>query len=38
MARTLLLIDDEKNIIAALTRLLRRGGYNILKAAMAWKG
>lgn len=30
--RTLLLVDDEENILAALTRLLRRDGYRILKA------
>ena len=32
MERTLLLIDDEENILAALVRLLRRDGYKILKA------
>jgi len=32
MERTLLLIDDEENIVAALARLLRRDGYKILKA------
>lgn len=32
MERTLLLIDDEENILAALTRLLRPDGYKILKA------
>ena len=30
--RTLLLVDDEANILAALKRLLRRDGYNILIA------
>jgi FixJ family two-component response regulator len=30
--RTLLLVDDEENIAAALTRLLRRDGYKILRA------
>ena len=32
MERTLLLVDDEENISAALTRLLRRDGYRILRA------
>jgi len=32
MVRTLLLVDDEENITSALTRLLRRDGYNILRA------
>lgn len=31
-SRTLLLVDDEENILAALTRLLRRDGYRILRA------
>jgi diguanylate cyclase (GGDEF)-like protein len=31
-ARTLLLLDDEENILRALQRLLRRDGYNILIA------
>ncbi|MGE5622593.1 MAG: EAL domain-containing protein, partial [Bacillota bacterium] len=31
-SRTLLLVDDESNILAALKRLLRRDGYNILTA------
>jgi response regulator RpfG family c-di-GMP phosphodiesterase len=31
--RTLLLVDDEENILRALTRLLRRDGYRILTAA-----
>ena len=30
--RTVLLVDDEENILSALTRLLRRDGYRILKA------
>lgn len=30
--RTLLLVDDEENILAALRRLLRRDGYRILTA------
>ncbi|WP_051378831.1 EAL domain-containing protein [Derxia gummosa] len=30
MARTLLLLDDEPNILSALRRLLRRDGYTIL--------
>lgn len=30
--RTLLLVDDEENIASALTRLLRRDGYKILRA------
>jgi EAL domain-containing protein (putative c-di-GMP-specific phosphodiesterase class I)/FixJ family two-component response regulator len=33
--RTLLLLDDEENILTALTRLLRRDGYKILKATSA---
>lgn len=32
MERTLLLVDDEPNIITSLTRLLRRDGYRILTA------
>jgi len=32
MERTLLLVDDEENITSALYRLLRRDGYNILRA------
>lgn len=38
MERTLLLIDDEDNIIAALMRLLRRDGYRILKAGSGMEG
>ncbi|MHB9101182.1 MAG: EAL domain-containing protein [Sulfuricella sp.] len=33
--RTLLLLDDEENILTSLTRLLRRDGYEILKATSA---
>ncbi len=36
--RTLLLVDDEENILAALRRLLRRDGYRILTAASAADG
>lgn len=32
MERTILLVDDEEDIGAALTRLLRRDGYRILRA------
>lgn len=32
MDRTLLLVDDEQNILSALTRLFRREGYTILRA------
>jgi len=32
MEGTLLLVDDEENILSALTRLLRRDGYRILRA------
>ena len=32
MDRVLLLVDDEENITSALTRLLRRDGYHILRA------
>ncbi len=32
MDRTLLLVDDEENILSALNRLLRRDGYRILTA------
>ncbi len=32
MERTLLLVDDEENIVAAMVRLLRRDGYKILQA------
>lgn len=33
--RTLLLLDDEENILRALTRVLRRDGYKILSATSA---
>ncbi|MBC7938144.1 MAG: EAL domain-containing protein, partial [Chitinophagaceae bacterium] len=36
--RTLLLVDDEQNILAALRRLLRRDGYRILTANSAAEG
>ncbi|MFO1271048.1 MAG: EAL domain-containing protein [Rubrivivax sp.] len=36
--RTLLLVDDESNILAALRRLLRRDGYHILTAGSAAEG
>ena len=36
--RTLLLVDDEPNILAALKRLLRRDGYRILLAGSAAEG
>jgi diguanylate cyclase (GGDEF)-like protein/PAS domain S-box-containing protein len=36
--RTLLLVDDEENIIASLKRLLRRGGYRIVTANSAAQG
>lgn len=32
MERTLLLVDDEQNILSALTRLFRRDGYRVLTA------
>ena len=38
MERTLLLVDDEENIISALVRLLYRSGYNILRANSGKKG
>lgn len=38
MERTLLLVDDEENISAALTRLLRRDGYKILRANSGREG
>lgn len=37
-ARTLLLVDDEENIVAALKRLLRRDGYHIVTACSAAEG
>ena len=36
--RSLLLVDDEANILAALKRLLRRDGYNILSANSGQEG
>jgi CheY-like chemotaxis protein len=36
--RTLLLVDDEENILAALRRLLRRNGYRILTATSGREG
>ncbi|MED5613638.1 response regulator [Janthinobacterium sp. P210005] len=36
--RTLLLVDDEPNILASLKRLLRRDGYHILTAASGQEG
>ncbi len=38
MGRTLLLVDDEQNIISSLVRLLRRDGYNILRANSGKEG
>ena len=37
-ARTLLLVDDEANILSALQRLLRRDGYHVLTAGSAAEG
>lgn len=36
--RTLLLVDDEENILAALKRLMRRNGYRILTALSGDEG
>ncbi|WP_152606405.1 EAL domain-containing protein [Aquabacterium sp. NJ1] len=36
--RTLLLVDDEDNIVSALKRLLRRDGYNIVTANSGAQG
>lgn len=36
--RTLLLVDDEENVLAALKRLFRRDGYTILTAASGVEG
>ena len=36
--RTLLLVDDEENILSSLTRLLRRDGYKIFRAAGGKEG
>jgi len=38
MERTLLLVDDEPNILQSLKRLLRRGGYRILTAEGGQEG
>ena len=38
MERTLLLVDDEENILRSLKRLLRRDGYNILTASGGAQG
>lgn len=38
MGRTLLLVDDEENILRALKRLLRRDGYTILTANSGSQG
>ena len=38
MERTLLLVDDEENILRSLGRLLRRDGYNILTANSGHEG
>lgn len=37
-ARTILLVDDEENILSALRRVLRREGYQILSAASGREG
>lgn len=36
--RTILLVDDEENILRSLERLLRRDGYHILKATSGQAG
>lgn len=38
MERTILLVDDEANILSALTRLLRPQGYRILRAGSGQEG
>jgi diguanylate cyclase (GGDEF)-like protein len=38
MERTLLLVDDEENVLAALERVLRGDGYTILKAGSGFEG
>lgn len=38
MNRTILLVDDEPNILSALTRLLRPAGYTILRATSGDEG
>ncbi|KRB79533.1 EAL domain-containing protein [Noviherbaspirillum sp. Root189] len=38
LQQTLLIVDDEENVSAALNRLLRRDGYRILRACSAEEG
>lgn len=38
MARAILLVDDEENIVSSLIRLLRRDGYHILRAGGGKEG
>lgn len=38
MEKNLLLVDDEENILRALTRLLRRDGYSIYTASSGPQG
>lgn len=38
MERTILLVDDEANILSALTRLLRPDGYRVLRAGSGREG
>ncbi len=38
MERTILLVDDEEHVSAALARLLRRDGYTILRASSGQEG
>lgn len=38
MTNTLLLVDDEENILSALTRLLRRDGYTLFRATSGEEG
>ena len=38
MERTLLLVDDEQNILSALSRLFRRDGYRVLTASSGSEG
>lgn len=38
MDRTLLLVDDEENILSSLTRLFRKSGYNIIRANSGQQG
>ena len=37
-ARTILLVDDEENILSAMRRVLRREGYQILTAGGGKEG